>query len=163
MVPRYADAVNGSQEVGGFRVLLAAGAIVSVLLGVWGLFLSGALHIALGPAVEESNRGFVGMARLLGAGMLAIGVGYALAAVHPLRNRGLLVVLFLAPLLAGIALVIAAAKDEIAPARGAVFAVVDLAYCLLYFRLYPKPLSEMVPRPDERPEPTDEPPDQPIK
>lgn len=151
------EAIERTPSLGGFRLLLAAGAVVSVLVGLWGLFLSGALHIALGPDVSESSPGFVGVARLMGAGTLAVGVGYALAAVHPMRNRGLLVVLFLVPLLGGLALVIAAAKSEISSVRGAVFAAVDLAYCLLYFRLYPKPVVVAEAPAEEVPEPPDQP------
>jgi hypothetical protein len=143
-------------SVTGFRALLAVGALVSIVLGLWGLFFSGALHSALGFDVNRNAGGYLAMARLFGAAMLALGVGYALAAVHPQRNRGLLVVLFVLPLASSLALVIASARSEVSTPKGAVFAAVEIAYCLLYFRLYPRPVvAEEVaePGPDTQPSP----------
>lgn len=136
---REAEAEPRPGSLTGFRGLLAIGALVTAVLGIWGLFFSGALHAALGPRVDATADGFVGVSRLLGALSLGVAVGYAVASLHPRRHRGVLVVGFTVPLLLALAAVIAAAKDEIAPGRGAVFAALNLAYVLLYFRLYPKP------------------------
>lgn len=126
-------------EIRGFRVLLGAGAAVYGLLGVAGLFFTGLLHGVLGPSVDAGVSGFLGMARLYGALSLAVAVGYVVGAIDPMRNRGLLFVLFAVPLLTGVAGIVAAAKSEVSSAKGALFAAFNLAYLLLYFRLYPKP------------------------
>lgn len=120
-------------------MLLGAGAAVYGLVGVSGLFFTGLLHGVLGPDVDAGVGGFLGMARLYGALALAVGVGYVVGAIDPMRNRGLLFVLFAVPLLTGVAGIVAAAKSEVAPAKGALFAAFNLAYLLLYFRLYPRP------------------------
>lgn len=130
---------SAGAEIRGFRVLLGVGALVFGLLGISGLFFTGLLHGILGPAVSADVGGFLGVARLYGALGLAVGVGYAVGAVDPMRNRGLLFVLFVVPLLTGVAGIIAAAKSEVSSAKGAALAAFNLAYLLLYFRLYPKP------------------------
>lgn len=141
--PDRADEPDGrgssGAEIRGFRVLLGAGAAVYGLLGVSGLFFTGLLHGVLGPDVDAGVGGFLGMARLYGALALAVGVGYVVGAIDPMRNRGLLFVLFAVPLLTGVAGIVAAAKSEVSSAKGALFAAFNLAYLLLYFRLYPKP------------------------
>lgn len=145
-------------DLNGFRALLAVGAVVSVGLGVWGLLGGGIIRTALGPVLPREAPGFVAMARLYGAAMLALGIGYGLAAVHPVRNRGLLVPLFAAPLAGAVALIVAAAKDELSPVRAGVLAAFEIAYCLLYFRLYPKPVAAAPERSeDEGPTASDEP------
>lgn len=130
---------SSGAEIRGFRVLLGAGAAVYGLLGVSGLFFTGLLHGILGPDVDAGVGGFLGMARLYGALALAVGVGYVVGAIDPMRNRGLLFVLFAVPLLTGVAGIVAAAKSEMSSSKGALFAAFNLAYLLLYFRLYPKP------------------------
>lgn len=156
------DREDGS-ETRGFRVLLGAGAVIYALLGVAGLLFTGALHGVLGPDVQAGVPGFLGMARVFGALSLVVGVGYVVAAIDPLRNRGLLFVLFLVPLLMGTASIIGAAKSELGSAKGALFAGLNLAYVLLYFRLYPKPAVPQearsrggTPSPPERAEGDDE-------
>jgi hypothetical protein len=140
------DGPSKQADVTGFRVLLVLWAVVTFGVGLWGLFAAGWLHAVLGLEVAPSEPGFVGLARIYGAAMIAFGVGYAIAAAHPLRQRGLLVVLFVAPLAAAVALIIAAAKGEIARFRGGAIAAADLAFVLLYFRLYPKPVTEALPQ-----------------
>lgn len=130
---------SSGAEIRGFRVLIGAGAAVYGLLGVAGLFFTGLLHGVLGPSVDAGVSGFLGMARLYGALSLAVAVGYVVGAIDPMRNRGLLFVLFAVPLLTGVAGIVAAAKSEVSSAKGALFAAFNLAYLLLYFRLYPKP------------------------
>jgi hypothetical protein len=104
-----------------FRALLVLGAAVSIAVGVWMLI-----------------GGSEALARLYAASLLALGLGYAVAASQPHGGRGLLLVLFVAPALTGIVLVASVARGEIPAVRGAAMAVAALAYCLLYFRTYPR-------------------------
>jgi hypothetical protein len=117
----------------GFRLILLVGAVVSVAIGIWGFLWTTMLETILGLDVT-----YPGAARMYGGVMLAVGVGYALAAAQPQRNRGLLVPLFLVPLLGAIVAVSGVARDEIQTGKGVGFAIFNLAYCLLYFRLYPR-------------------------
>jgi hypothetical protein len=107
-----------------FRALLVLGAAAFVAIGVW--MMIGDTHAA--PA----------LARLYAAVMVALGLGYAIAASQPHGSRGLLVVLFAAPALSGVVLVASVARGEIAAGRGIALAVAAFAYCLLYFRTYPR-------------------------
>jgi len=118
---------------GGFRLVLLAGAVVSVAIGIWGVLWTQMLNTILGLDVVEP-----GAARMYGAVMLAIGVGYALAAANPQRNRGLLVPLLLVPLMEAFVGISAVARHEIKTGRGVGFAIFNIAFCLLYFRLYPR-------------------------
>lgn len=120
---------------GGFRALLVAGAIVSVVLGVWGLVWTQMFETVLGIQAEGPG---VAAARLYGGVMLAVGVAYALAAAQPHGSRSLLVLLLLVPLVTALVTVAGVARDEIAAGKGIGFAAVQIAYCLLYFRAYPK-------------------------
>jgi hypothetical protein len=122
-----------SRATGGFRLILLTGAIISVAIGIWGFLWTTMLETILGLDVT-----YPGAARMYGGVMLAVGVGYALAAAQPHRNRGLLVPLFLVPLLAAIVTITGVARDEIQTAKGVGFVIYNLAYCLLYFRLYPR-------------------------
>jgi hypothetical protein len=117
----------------GFRLILLVGAVVSVAIGIWGFLWTTMLETILGLDVTHP-----GAARMYGGVMLAVGVGYALAAAQPQRNRGLLVPLFLVPLFAAIVAISGVARDEIQTAKGVGFTIFNLAYCLLYFRLYPR-------------------------
>lgn len=119
----------------GFRVLLVVGAIVSIAIAFWGLVWTDMLENALG--IEVPKRG-LGVARLYGGVMLAVGIGYALAAAQPIRNRSLLVPLFIVPVATLISVVAAVARGEIPGGRGTIFLVYHLAYALLYFRFYPR-------------------------
>lgn len=132
--------------IGTFRLLLVLGAAVSVALGVWGIVWTRMLDTVLGLETTRAEPSFSGLARLFGGVMLAVGVGYALAAAQPHRNRGLLVPLFLVPFVMGVMVIAGAARDEISGGKGAVFAAYNFAYCLFYFRLYPRLPEE--PRPD---------------
>ena len=118
---------------GSFRLLLVLGAAVSVAVGVWGVVWTRMLDVVLG--LREQGPG---LARLFGGVMLCVGVGYALAAAQPQRNRGLLVPLFLVPFALGVMTVAGAARDEIQTGKAVGFAVCNFAYCLFYFRLYPR-------------------------
>ena len=109
---------------GAFRALLVLGAAVSIAVGVW-MIIAG-VHGA--PA----------LARLYAAVTLALGVGYAIGASQPHGGRGLLVVLFVAPALTGVVLVASVARGEIGSFRGVAMAAAAFAYCLLYFRTYPR-------------------------
>ncbi len=113
-----------------FRVLLVLGAAVSVAVGVWAIVgdISGTLGIATSPA----------LARMYGAVMLSLGIGYAIAATQPHTYRGLLVVLFAAPAITGVVQIANLARGDIPAGRGLAFAIYDFAYCLLYFRTYPR-------------------------
>jgi len=105
-------------------------------VGVWGLFLPKALKVVLGLKFSGSTSG---VAHLLGAVMLAVAVAYALAAAQPHRNRAFLVPLFLVPLAIAIAMIANIAQDAVAfKVRAGAFAAYNLAYCLLYFRVYPR-------------------------
>lgn len=120
---------------GGFRALLVAGAIVSVILGVWGLVWTQMFDAVLGIPAEGPG---VAAARLYGGVLLAVGVAYALAAAQPHGSRALLVLLLLVPLANALVAVAGVARDEIAPGKGLGFAAVEIIYCLLYFRAYPR-------------------------
>src|SRR5213593_2510141 len=98
----------------GFRALLGLGATVSIALGVW--LIAGGLHGA--PA----------LARLYAAVLLALGLGYSLAAAQPNTGRGLLVVLFVAPALSGVVVVASVARSEIPSVRGLAIAAAAFAY-----------------------------------
>lgn len=119
----------------GFRALLVLGAVVSIAIGVWGLVWQGMLDDVLGLKIAKNSHG---VARLFGAVMLAVGIGYALAAAQPQRSRSLLVQLFAVPGIMAIAVIAGTARGEIKGAQGVVFAIYNLAYCLLYFRVYPR-------------------------
>jgi len=123
----------------GFRALLVLGAVVSIAIGIWGLVWTGMLESVLGFDVPRREAdAFAGVARLYGGAMLAIGIGYALAAAQPHRSRSLLVPLFVVPVITAVSVIAAIAREEIATGRGIVFVVYNLAFCLLYFRLYPR-------------------------
>lgn len=107
-----------------FRALLVLGAAVSIAVGVF--MMVGGVHGA--PALS----------RLYAAALLALGLGYGLAASQPHGGRGLLAVLFVAPALSGVVLIASVARGEIPAVRGVAMAVAALAYCLLYFRTYPR-------------------------
>jgi ABC-type transport system involved in cytochrome c biogenesis permease component len=118
--------------------LLLVGSAVSVAIGVWGVVWTDMLDRALGLGTELGEPAFSGLARLFGGVMLVVGVGYALAAAQPQRNRGLLVPLFLVPFVTGVMTIAGAARQEISGGKGAVFAAYNFGFCLLYFRLYPR-------------------------
>jgi hypothetical protein len=113
--------VKPTRRETGFRALLVLGAAAFIAVGVW-------LMIA-GPSAT---------ARLYAASMLALGLGYAVAAAQPHGGRGLLLVLFVAPALSGMVLVASVARGEFPGGRGIALAVAAFAYCLLYFRTYPR-------------------------
>lgn len=120
----------------GLRVLLALQAVVSTAIGVWGVFWSNLLSDILGVEVPP---GAAGLARLFGGVMLAIGVAYALAAAQPHRNRAFLVPLFVVPVALGVVMIANVARGDAAHSvRAVVFAIYNFAYCLLYFRVYPR-------------------------
>jgi hypothetical protein len=136
----------------GFRILLVLGAVVSVAIGVWGLVWTGMLISSLGfDLPRRALPAFSGLGRLFGAVMVAVGIAYALAAAQPHRSRSLLVPLFVVPAVTGVAAIAAAARGEIAGGRGAVFAIYNIAYCLLYFRVYPRLAGSEAPAPPKPP------------
>jgi ABC-type transport system involved in cytochrome c biogenesis permease component len=122
-------------DTGPFRLLLVVGAAASIAIGVWGVVWTQMLETVLGLDVAA---GAAGVARLYGGVMLAVGIGYALAAAQPHRNRGLLVPLFIVPFITGLVVIAGAARQEIHGTKGLLFAAYNFAYCLLYFRLYPR-------------------------
>jgi hypothetical protein len=132
---------------GGFRVLLLLGAVVSIALAFSGLVAPSMLESILGLQVPRNADGFNGLARLFGGLMIAVGVGYALAGIQPHRNRSLLVPLFIVPVAMFASTIAAMAADEIPGGRGAVFTAYNIAYALLYFRLYPRVSGEIATRP----------------
>jgi len=119
-----------SRRESAFRALLVLGAAVSIAVGVWAIV--GDIHGVLGTAASP------GLARMYGATMLALGIGYAIAAAQPHTYRGLLVVLFAAPAITAIVQIANLARGDIPAGRGLAFAIYDFAYCLLYFRTYPR-------------------------
>lgn len=119
-------------------MLLMLGAAVSVAIGVWGVVWTRMLETVLGVRTVGSEPGFSGLARLFGGVMLAVGIGYALAAAQPHRNRGLLVPLFIVPFSLGIMTIAGAAREEIQTGKAIGFALYNFAYCLFFFRLYPR-------------------------
>jgi putative effector of murein hydrolase LrgA (UPF0299 family) len=142
--------LNNRQERG-LRTLLVLQAVVSTAIGMWGIFWSQLLESFLGLRVPASS---FGLARLFGAAMLGIAVAYALAAAQPHRSRGFLVPLFLVPLVMGIAMIVNVAQGDVAHSvRSVIFAVYSIAYCLLYFRVYPRvvDVSDAVRPPDQPP------------
>lgn len=134
---------------GSFRLLLVVGALISVIIGVWGVVWTDMLENVLGIEIAA---GSAGTAYLYGGVMLVVGLGYALAAAQPQRSRSLLVVLLFVPLITAMVTIAGVSRDEIKGGRGIGFAVFELAYCLMYFRLYPR-----VERPETSP-PSGEPP-----
>lgn len=123
----------------GFRLLLVAGIVMSFGTAVLALFAQGIFVSTLGLKVSASSTGFDAIARLYGGVVLSLGVGYVLAAIDPLRHRGLLVVLFLVPVSNLIFMIAEVAAGEMSRPKGSLLAALSLAYSLLYFRLYPKP------------------------
>ncbi|HYZ93850.1 MAG TPA: hypothetical protein VFA34_15870 [Actinomycetota bacterium] len=127
---------------GSFRLLLLAGAAISVVIGVWGVVWTSMLERVLGiEGIALSG----GVARLYGGVMLAIGLAYALAAAQPQRTRSMLVVLLVVPLVTAMVTIAGVSRDEISGGKGIGFAVFELLYCLLYFRLYPRVEAEPAP------------------
>jgi len=127
--------VNERQERG-LRVLLALQAVVCTAVGVWGAFLTPILSGVLGLKLPPGGDG---IAHLFGATMLAFAVGYALAAAQPHRSRGFLVPLFVLPLIIAVAMIVNIAQHEVEhTVRAGIFAAYNFAYCLLYFRVYPR-------------------------
>jgi hypothetical protein len=129
---------------GGFRLVLLIGAVVSIAIAVWGLVWTGMLETVLG--LDVPKRAF-GLARLYGGVMLAVGIGYALAAAQPQRSRSLLVPLFVVPLVMAITTIAGVSRSEVHGGKGIAFAVYNLGYCLFYFRLYPRVASPEAPAP----------------
>jgi ABC-type transport system involved in cytochrome c biogenesis permease component len=127
---------QGAVNERGLRVLLSLQAVVCAAVGIWGVFLTPVLTDVLGLDVPS---GANGLAHLFGVMMLAFAVGYALAAAQPHRSRGFLVPLFLVPLLLAVALIVNVAQHEVAHSvRAVIFAIYNLAYCLFFFRVYPR-------------------------
>jgi hypothetical protein len=146
--------------VGSFRLVLVLGAAVSIAIGVWGVVWTRMLDTVLGVGTVGVEHGFDALARLFGGVMVAVGVGYALAAAQPARNRSLLVMLFLVPFALGIMTIAGAAREEIQTGKAIGFALYNFAYCFVYFRLYPRvePSAAEAPR-----EPRDQAPDDPFR
>ena len=127
-----------SRKESAFRALLVLGAAVSVAIGVWAVVGATGLQSVLAKNATGSVPEFAALARLYGAAMLALGIGYGLAGAQPHGRRGLLVVLFVAPAVSGIVLIASIARSEIPAGRGLALAIYDFAYCLLFFRTYPR-------------------------
>ncbi len=136
-----------------FRLLLVVGAVISVIIGVWGVVWTDMLENVLGIEIAA---GAAGTAYLYGGVMLVVGLGYALAAAQPQRSRSLLVVLLFVPLMTAMVTIAGVSRDEIKGARGIGFAVFELAYCLMYFRLYPR-VERETPKPKTPPGSEDSP------
>lgn len=123
--------------LGGFRLLLALGAILAVAGGLLGLLAGPTLDSWLGLKGAPSP-GFLAIARMFGAMSVAVASGYLLAAIDPSRQRSLLVVLLAAPLAMMLATLIGVIGGDLSSVRGSALTVFDLAYCLVYVRLYPR-------------------------
>ena len=126
-------------------MVLVVGAAVSIAIGVWGVLWTRMLDTVLGLRTLVPAPGFQGLSRLFGGVMLAVGIGYALAAAQPQRNRSLLVPLFLVPVALGVMTIAGAARGEIQSGKAIGFAVYNFAYCLFFFRLYPRLTPEAPP------------------
>jgi hypothetical protein len=124
---------------GGFRLVLFVGAVVSIAIAVWALVWTGMLETVLG--FDITKRAF-GITRLFGGVMLAVGVGYALAAAQPQRSRGLLVPLFIVPMVNAFTTIAGVSRNEVQGGKGIAFAVFNLGYCLFFFRMYPRVIPE---------------------
>jgi hypothetical protein len=139
---------------GGFRLVLVVGAVVSIAIAVWALVWTGMLQTVLGFDIPKRS---LGITRMFGGVMLAVGVGYALAAAQPQRSRGLLVPLFIVPMVSALTTIAGVSRNEIQGGKGIAFAVFELAYCLFFFRVYPRVVPEppgpKLP-PETRPGPT---------
>jgi hypothetical protein len=120
---------------GGFRLVLILGAVVSTAIAVWALVWTGMLESVLGLDVPKRALGII---RIFGGVMLAVAVGYALAAAQPQRSRSLLVPLFVVPFVTAITTIAGVSRDEVSGGKGIAFAVFNLVYCLFYFRMYPR-------------------------
>lgn len=116
-------------------MILLAGAVVSIAIGVWGVIWTKMLETVLGIEYISSSGG---IARLYGGVMLAIGLAYALAAAQPHRSRSMLVLLLAVPLITAMVTIAGVSRDEISGGKGIGFAVFEIAYCLMYFRFYPR-------------------------
>jgi hypothetical protein len=114
------------------------GAAVSIAIGVWAIAGTGGVQNTLAKVSAAPTPEFAALSRMYGATMLALSVGYAIAAAQPHGHRGLLVVLFAAPAITGIVQIANIARGEMPVGRGLAFAIYDFAYCLLYFRTYPR-------------------------
>ena len=134
-----------------FRALLVLGAAVSIAIGVWAIAATGSVQNTLAKVSASPTPEFAALSRMYGAAMLALGIGYAIAAAHPHGHRSLLVVLFAAPALTGVVQIANIARGEIPAGRGIAFAVYDIAYCLLYFRTYPRVEEPPAPPPIQPP------------
>lgn len=128
-------------ELRNFRILLALGAVFSIVVGFMGWFAPGALRSVLGLKVGSQTPGFVAIARLYGGLSFTVGIGFGIAAAHPARQRGLLAMLFAVPIASVVAAFVGVAGTEYSKVQGALYAIANLAYALLYFRLYPRPTS----------------------
>ena len=124
---------------GGFRLVLFVGAVMSIAIAVWALVWTGMLHTILGFDVPKRA---YGITRLFGGAMLAVGVGYALAAAQPQRSRGLLVPLFVVPMVNAFTTIAGVSRNEVQGGKGIAFAVFNLGYCLFFFRMYPRVVAE---------------------
>jgi hypothetical protein len=120
---------------GGFRIVLFVGAVVSIAIAVWALLWTGMLQTILGYDIPKRA---YGITRLFGGVMLAVGVGYALAAAQPQRSRGLLVPLFIVPMVTAFTTIAGVSRNEVQGGKGIAFAVFELGYCLFFFRMYPR-------------------------
>lgn len=139
----------------GFTALLVLGAVVSIAIGVWGLVWSGMLESVLGFDVPKRA---LGLSRMFGGVMIAVGIGYALAAAQPHRSRSLLVPLFLVPAITAVTVIAGTARGEISGGQGVVFVIYNLAYCFLYFRMYPRVMAPESAMPTTDPPPAPQPP-----
>jgi hypothetical protein len=134
---------------GGLRLVLVVGAVVSIAIAVWALVWTGMLHTILGFDVPKRA---YGVTRLFGGVMLAVGIGYALAAAQPQRSRGLLVPLFIVPLVNAFTTIAGVSRNEVQGGKGIAFAVFELGYSLFFFRMYPRVVPETGPKlPPEQP------------
>lgn len=134
---------------GGFRLVLVVGAVVSTAIAIWALLWTGMLETVLGLDVPKRSLGVV---RLFGGVMLAVAIGYALAAAQPQRSRSLLVPLFVVPVVTAITTIAGVSRDEITGGKGIAFAVFNLAYCLFYFRMYPRVMAAESAAPEPPPD-----------
>ena len=71
---------------------------------------------------------------------------------HPEYSHGLLVPLFIVPMVNAFTTIAGVSRNEIQGGKGIAFAVFNLGYCLFFFRMYPRVVAE-APGPKLPPDP----------
>lgn len=121
-----------------FRFVLVAGAVIFGALAAFAWLLPSGFAALLGMEISVAFQGFAALTRLYGGFCAVIAGGYAIAAMKPESNRGLLAILFWVPVVNIMASVAAVTGDDFSVAGALIFAAWNLALALLFFRFYPR-------------------------